>query len=785
MNNMDCNNLSEETIYIDGVTFTSNMKKVVRVDRAIKKLSLPDSVEELEEELCYGHHNLKEVVIPPNVKVISRSCFSECDALKKVSFHEDSRLEEIDSYAFMGCISLDGISLPTSISVIGYMSFARCKNLEYMVIDDSVILLGNLAFEGCENLKKVIWLNSKCTSIGNYCFKDCKSIRSFEIIETMESIGVGAFEGCSSLEEFYCNSPHFVCSAGCLYSIDKYQDNKKTLVHKLFDTETLYLPENVELEISALAGNLRLTKVVVPEHVTSIPMRAFYECKNIESVELPDNLAYIGEEAFCYCESLESIAIPRSTESIGNGAFMFCKKLKSLTVPGNIKNIGFEVFAGCGISELMIEEGVETIGCCAFGWNKYLSNVCLPTSVKQIDNHAFLNCPMLEEIVIRENCKTIAKDAFDLCHNLKRIVIPKGSMSFYKKLIPGYSYLLIENPDEIISANDPITVICPKRKRLAHYDDLFHPGTIDRPHRNAVQKVIVPEGVETLGANLFKNCVSLAEVELPETLETIGNEVFSGCISLRKIKMPQSMKRIGRFAFAGCVDLHSFSVPEGIKRFPKYSRPFKGCASLEFVKLPASFMNWTDNIFEGCRSLSSISSAWFIANEGAIYTKDMKTLVSYTSGAKKFAVPEGVTVIGKDAFRESDIEEICFPPSLSTIMDFAFHECRKLFKVKFSSGLKRIGDFAFDSCVSLKTLDIPDGVTHLGSHAITIADSAVIRLPHTLKKWEDSPHGGNNGAVTRYIVPQDKVEYYQEFIARHIHLNQKQFVIETDTLSPQ
>lgn len=765
-----------DTICVEGVTFTSNMKKVVKVDYNVERLELPDSVVELAEDLCRGHHNLKEVVIPSNVRVIPRSCFGECDALDTVSIPKDSHLFEIDSFAFKGCKSLDSFSFPSSMKVIGYMSFAECINLKYIVFDFSINRLKDRAFQGCENLKDIYWLDSNCVSIGDYCFKNCKSITSIDILESIKSIGVGAFEGCSSLQEFDCQSPYFEYSEGCLFSIDKCHN--KTLVHKLFDTEELFLTQNVVLKTSAYAGNLRLTKIDMPECITHIPSRAFYGCKNVKSVNLSKNLVQIEEDAFSYCESLETIDIPRSAKSIGKGAFMFCKNLKNVTVPGNIRDIESEVFASCDIRELVIEEGVEVIGGQAFGWNKNLRKVCLPKSVKQIDYRAFINCPLLEEIVIHENCKMIANDAFELCNNLKRIVVPTGTMSFYKRLIPNYSHLLKENPEEILSETDSVTVVCPNKKRLTNYEELFCRRTGDNLHRSTIQRVIVPEGVECLGASLFKDCVSLVEVILPDTLQTIGDETFSGCTSLRTIRMPRSLKRIGSYAFQNCVALQSISIPEGIVGFPEFSCPFMGCSNLEHIDLPESFSVCRDNIFRGCRSLSSVSSPWFVANEGAIYTKDLKTLVAYTSGIRNFIIPEGVTIIGKNAFCDSEVEKVSLPSTLLIIKDYAFSECSKLADVQFRRGLKRIEKFAFDSCDSLKVLDIPEGVTYIGSHAITIADSAIIRLPRTLKKWEDSEHGGPFGSVTRYIVPHDKVEYYKEFFANHVHTNQNEFVVE-------
>ena len=67
--------------------------------------------------------------------------------------------------------------------------------------------------------------------------------------------------------------------------------------------------------------------VVIPEGVTRIGYKAFYERKSLTSVTIPDSVMYIGETVFASCKSLTSVTIPDSVTSIGYGAFSGCEKL--------------------------------------------------------------------------------------------------------------------------------------------------------------------------------------------------------------------------------------------------------------------------------------------------------------------------------------------------------------------------------------------------------------------------------------------------------------------------
>ncbi|MBQ6346291.1 MAG: leucine-rich repeat domain-containing protein, partial [Clostridia bacterium] len=87
--------------------------------------------------------------------------------------------------------------------------------------------------------------------------------------------------------------------------------------------------------------------VVIPNSVTVIGEKAFYECDSLTSVSIPDSVTSIGEDAFYRCSSLISVSIPDSVTSIGEDAFYRCSSLISVSIPDSVTSIGEDAFYRC------------------------------------------------------------------------------------------------------------------------------------------------------------------------------------------------------------------------------------------------------------------------------------------------------------------------------------------------------------------------------------------------------------------------------------------------------
>jgi len=100
---------------------------------------------------------------------------------------------------------------------------------------------------------------------------------------------------------------------------------------------------------------------------------------------------------------------------------------------------------------------------------------------------------------------------------------------------------------------------------------------------DSVKRVIIADGVTTIGDNAFNGCSSLTSVTIPNSVTTIGWRAFSGCSSLTSVTIPNIVTTIGGGAF-------------GL------------CSSLTSVTIGNSVITIGDNAFNGCSSLTQISS---------------------------------------------------------------------------------------------------------------------------------------------------------------------------------
>lgn len=78
--------------------------------------------------LAFSASDIREIIIPSNVKLIRYSAFQDCDFLETVKIEEG--VETIESYAFTSCEDLKTVFLPKSLRNIGTSVFDSCDNLD-------------------------------------------------------------------------------------------------------------------------------------------------------------------------------------------------------------------------------------------------------------------------------------------------------------------------------------------------------------------------------------------------------------------------------------------------------------------------------------------------------------------------------------------------------------------------------------------------------------------------------------------------------------------------------
>ena len=104
---------------------------------------------------------------------------------------------------------------------------------------------------------------------------------------------------------------------------------------------------------------------------------------------------------------------------------------------------------------------------------------------------------------------------------------------------------------------------------------------------------------------------------------------------------------------------------------------------------------------------------WFRTENGSLSFD----AAAYT-GSPELTVPDGITTLAEDCFRNCDLLQTVFlPDSLTDIGQCAFAECDALRGVKIPEGVTRIGAGAFRGCAALEALSIPATVETVGNNA--------------------------------------------------------------------
>ncbi len=266
-------------------------------------------------------------------------------------------------------------------------------------------------------------------------------------------------------------------------------------------------------EISAIGENAfkaenSIKSITIPSTYTYIGNYAFYDCDALESVTMTDSVVEIAEGAFQACDVLTTVTMSKSVkivganafkdcvaltsidlsgavEAVAEGAFMGCAKLASIKLSDNITDIAKTSFMNCSTLEYKIENGGKYLGNDA---NPYLVLVAAET----------LN---IEECIVNDTTKVIAKGALSNCPELEKLVLGKA--------VTVVDIYCFENSPAI---------------EYTEYENIRYLGTADNPHMVAMSVILTAcenltfhEDVKLITADTLDGCNDLITITYPKT----------------------------------------------------------------------------------------------------------------------------------------------------------------------------------------------------------------------------------------------------------------------------
>lgn len=457
----------------------------------VKRLTIGDEVDYIPSLFCYFSH-IESLEIPPSVRTISESAFSNC-------------------------YSLTSATIPDGVTTIGNNAFENCTSLETATVGNSVVSMGYEVFSDCNALTSLT-LKEGVQDIGDYCFQGCESLLSLYIPASVTSIGRDAFKRCSGLESIAVapDNTYYDSRDNCNAVLQTSNDSI------IVTCKNTVLPNTLTaIPDYAFCNNTELTHMDIPASVKSIGQYAFYGCTNLQDITIPAAVASIGECAFANCPSMATMVVENGNTVfdsrdncnaiIQTATDELISGCKNSVIPGSVITIGDKAFYRCSaLTSVNIPESVTTIGRESFRECTNLATVTMGNHVTSISPYAFYCCNALTDITLPATLKSIGYRAFYQCSKLKSLTIP-GSVK---------------------SINDHAFYGC-----------------------SGVTSLTINSGVENISSWAFANCTGLTSVVIPATVKMIDTYAFYYCTGLTSVVIPASVTSIGNDAFYNCTSL--------------------------------------------------------------------------------------------------------------------------------------------------------------------------------------------------------------------------------------
>jgi len=483
---------------------------------------------------------------------------------------------------------------------------------------------------------------------------------------------------------------------------------------------------------AAFAKNAKLKHVVWPSSMTTIGEHAFDQCKSLTTIE-HNGITEVGNRAFFIAESMNSFDF-RGLEKVGTlafegagfngavdlssvkyfedgafgsvrftditfgtvthvgpGAFEY-SQIASLNLPNPPDTIPVNAFTTHTLKNVNIGEGLKYIGDNAFGEN--VENMTLPSTLEEIGDNV-ISDKVLAKIPAEDGIKYIGNIAVKCMFDRNTYTVKDGTVSLGSSLFGSSTVENVILPSSLTVIGESAF----RNSRLKQTPDMPNvrkicSGAFSYCHN--LTKVILHEGLEYLGANVFGGCDALFRIEFNAV--NLNCEDYITCSPVDVIKLGENVRRIPKGLFSNNQKITEVNLPESVEILDPYA--FEYCANLKNVNEAGTIKSIGEQTFRYCSSLESINRL------------DVETIPEYAfdccSNLRSCLTTDRTRIIGNNAFRDCpNLAEFHWSQGLESIGERAFNKCNSLTVVSLPEGVVHVGNNAFGACRGVKTLYIP------------------------------------------------------------------------------
>ena len=161
-----------------------------------------------------------------------------------------------------------------------------------------------------------------------------------------------------------------------------------------------------------------ITKVVLPESLTTCDMHIFYECDNLEEVVIPEGVTDMFWSTFARCPKLKEVTIPDSVEFIAQTVFSGCSSLERVNISknSNLEIIGLDCFYNCtSLVEFYFPPKITYLDSRGATYSR------IETYSGAINYGSFHDCTNLRTLKFSKNLTKIIEGCFRGCTNISEV----------------------------------------------------------------------------------------------------------------------------------------------------------------------------------------------------------------------------------------------------------------------------------------------------------------------------------------------------------------------------
>ena len=512
-------------------------------------------------------------------------------------------------------------------------------------------------------------VDSRVKQINKGAFQNVQSLTTIVFPKNLETIlyGYPTIAPTSSLRtcEIAPGAKNFSVKDGVLFkgaSLALYPRGKSDPHYKVPDGITT-------IERYAISNSFFMTSIDL-NGVTTLRSSAIYAPRKLTTITLPKNIKSFdwktktGMEEGCFeeCERVTEYKVkPENKNFISDGGVIFSKKKDTLFLyPANKPGITYTV-----------PNTVKRIGAHSFQSAQNITSFHFPDNVKSIGADALRAMPKLTTVTFGENSKVthIGYYAFRACNNLREVTLPK-SLGYL-----GEIFYMCENLEVVnVPAGSNLHEIAGNALKTNRKLKAFNfKGDC---------------GLNKISNDVFANLALLESFNIPKSVTLIEANAFIGCTSLKTVTFDPDaeIEKIGEGAFADC-GITSIKIPKNVEQIEREA--FLKCEALHTINVTKTTTSISPEAFKYCSNLTAINvdkdNNVYSSIDGYLLSKSKKTLMIFPPGK------------ANDKFT-------LLPPSITTIGDYAFYDCKKLENVTIPNKVDSIGIRAFGLCENLNTI---------------------------------------------------------------------------------